>query len=74
MSSPVLFAFILIPFTLAVAYMLWVLWHLTIELKQENHTGDTHKVIPIKILAPEPARRMRISPPMTSTGAPGVRN
>ena len=67
MSSSLHVVLILVPFTLAVVYMLWVLWNLTMELKPKTRTRDAHRVIPIQTTAYQPAQREQINREMTST-------
>jgi hypothetical protein len=73
MSSSILAAFV-IPFALAVAYMLWVLWNLTMELRPTKRAGDTQGVIPVQTLAYRTTRPAKINSSMTSSEARAARN
>jgi hypothetical protein len=71
MSSTLLAALILTPFTFAVANMLW---NLTMELQPTKRDGDSQRVIPIWTFTHETTRPMKVSSPRTSSEVRAVRN
>jgi hypothetical protein len=62
MGSTYLTFLALIPFALAVAFMLWVLWNLTLELRPRRSLEISRKVIPLQTFAyrPSPEQGVRI--------------
>ena len=55
MASTYLTFLALIPFALAAAFMLWVLWNLTLELKPTRSSEINRKVIPLQTFAYRPS-------------------
>jgi hypothetical protein len=47
----------LITFALAVAFMIWVLWNLTLELRPARSSDFSRKVIPLQAYAYRPRWR-----------------
>jgi hypothetical protein len=62
MASNFLTFMALIPFALAVAFMLWVLWNVTLELRPKRSSEISRKAIPLQtfIYRPVPERGARV--------------